>query len=29
LDTDGLLIAKIAQDSVSICFERLCHGSSR
>jgi hypothetical protein len=28
LDTDGLLIAKIAQDSVSVCFERLCHWSS-
>ena len=25
LDTDGLVIAKIAQDSVSVCFERLCH----
>jgi hypothetical protein len=29
LDTDWLLIAKIAQDSVSVCFERLCHRSSR
>jgi hypothetical protein len=29
LDTDGLLIAKIAYDSSSVCFERLCHWSSR
>jgi hypothetical protein len=29
LDTDGVLIAQIAQDSVSVCFERLCHWSSR
>jgi hypothetical protein len=29
LHGDGLLIAKIAEDSNSICFERLCHCSSR
>src|SRR5580693_1929512 len=29
LDTDGLLIAKIAQDSLSVFFKRLCHWSSR
>jgi hypothetical protein len=29
LDADGLLIAKIAQDSVSVCYERLCHWSSQ
>jgi hypothetical protein len=28
LDSDGILIAKIAQDSAPVCFERLCHWSS-
>src|SRR5271163_486983 len=29
LDADGILIAKIAQDAVSVGFEGLCHWSSR